>query len=309
MASVTPPTLAGVRVRVPAKINLALKVGAPRPDGYHPLATVYHAVSLYDEVEAAWANAGEFTVRVTGEGADQVPLDGTNLAIRAAKLLAHHHAPNDPLGANLSINKSIPVAGGLAGGSANGAAALLACAVLWDLDIGSEQLAALAGELGSDVPFALLGGTAVGSGRGEKVAPALARGTYHWVLAFGQHGLSTAAVYRRFDDLNPGAGAPKVPADLMNALRSGDPRLLGAALCNDLQPAALDLQPQLRTVLQTGLEYGALAAVVSGSGPTCAFLVDGESAAIDLSVSLSAEGLCRAVRRATGPVIGARVVN
>jgi 4-diphosphocytidyl-2-C-methyl-D-erythritol kinase len=309
MASVIPPTLAGVRVRVPAKINLALKVGGPRADGYHPLATVYHAVSLYDEVEAAWANPGEFTVSVTGEGADQVPLDDRNLAIRAARLLAHHHAPNEPLGANLSINKSIPVAGGLAGGSANGAAALLACAVLWDLDIGSEQLGALAGELGSDVPFALLGGTAVGSGRGEKVAPALARGTYHWVLAFGHHGLSTAAVYRRFDDLNPGAPRPRVPADLMNALRSGDPRSLGAALSNDLQPAALDLQPQLRTVLQTGLEYGALAAVVSGSGPTCAFLVDGESAAIDLSVSLSAEGLCRAVRRATGPVIGARVVN
>jgi 4-diphosphocytidyl-2-C-methyl-D-erythritol kinase len=209
----------------------------------------------------------------------------------------------------LSIEKSIPVAGGLAGGSANGAAALLACSVLWDLEIGADGLTALAAELGSDVPFALLGGTAVGSGRGEDVAPALARGTYHWVLAFGYHGLSTAAVYRRFDELNPLADSPQVPADLMNALRSGDPRLLGAALSNDLQPAALDLQPRLRTVLETGLEYGALGAVVSGSGPTCAFLVDGESAAIDLSVSLSAEGLCRAVRRATGPVMGARVIN
>jgi 4-diphosphocytidyl-2-C-methyl-D-erythritol kinase len=270
---------------------------------------VYHAVSLYDQVDARWADPGEFTVAVTGEGAQQVPLDGSNLAVRAARLLAHHYAPYDSLGAHLSINKSIPVAGGLAGGSANGAAALLACAVLWDLDISSDQLSTLAGELGSDVPFALLGGTAVGSGRGEEVAPALARGTYHWVLAFGHHGLSTAAVYRRFDDLNPGAPPPKVPADLMNALRSGDPRRLGASLSNDLQPAALDLQPQLRTVLQTGLEYGALAALVSGSGPTCAFLVDGEAAAVDLSVSLSAEGLCRAVRRATGPVMGARVVN
>jgi 4-diphosphocytidyl-2-C-methyl-D-erythritol kinase len=310
MASPTPPTMAGVRVQVPAKINLTLKVGAPRPDGYHPLATVYHAVSLYDELEATWAKPGEFKVTVSGEGADQVPLDDTNLAVRAARLLSHHYAPyEDSLGASLSINKSIPVAGGLAGGSANGAAALLACAVLWDLDVGPEQLSKLAGELGSDVPFALLGGTAVGSGRGEEVAPALARGTYHWVLAFGHRGLSTAAVYRRFDDLNPGAPPPEVPAGLMNALRSGDPRLVGAALSNDLQPAALDLQPQLRTVLQAGLEYGALGALVSGSGPTCAFLVDGESAAIDLSVSLSAEGLCRAVRRATGPVMGARVIS
>jgi 4-diphosphocytidyl-2-C-methyl-D-erythritol kinase len=296
-------------VRVPAKINLALKVGAPRADGYHPLATVYQAVSVYDEVQAVWADPDEFEVVVSGEGADLVPVDDSNLAVRAAKLLARTHAPNDSLGASLSVKKSIPVAGGLAGGSANGAAALLACAVLWDLDITAEELRALAAELGSDVPFALLGGTAVGSGRGEEVAPALARGTYHWVLGFGYHGLSTAAVYRRFDDLSPNAAPPEVPADLMNALRSGDPKHLARALSNDLEPAALDLQPRLRTVLQTGLEYGALGALVSGSGPTCAFLAADESAAVDLSVSLSAEGLCRAVRRATGPVLGARVIS
>ncbi|HEX6760196.1 MAG TPA: 4-(cytidine 5'-diphospho)-2-C-methyl-D-erythritol kinase [Propionibacteriaceae bacterium] len=309
MASSPQPGPAGVRVRVPAKINLALKVGAPRADGYHPLATVYQAVSVYDEVHAAWADPDEFEVVVSGEGADLVPLDDSNLAVRAAKLLARTHGPYDSLGASLSIKKSIPVAGGLAGGSANGAAALLACAVLWDLDVTADGLRTLAAELGSDVPFALLGGTAVGSGRGEDVAPALARGTYHWVLAFGYHGLSTATVYKRFDELSPRAAPPTVPPDLMNALRSGDPRLLGPALSNDLEPAALDLQPRLRTVLQTGLEYGALGALVSGSGPTCAFLVDDESAAVDLSVSLSVEGLCRAVRRATGPVTGARVVN
>jgi 4-diphosphocytidyl-2-C-methyl-D-erythritol kinase len=302
-------TATGVRVRVPAKINLALKVGAPRADGYHPLATVYQAVSVYDEVHAAWADPDEFEVVVSGEGADLVPVDDSNLAVRAAKLLARTHAPNDSLGASLSIKKSIPVAGGLAGGSANGAAALLACAVLWDLDITAEGLRSLAAELGSDVPFALLGGTAVGSGRGDEVVPALAQGTYHWVLGFGYHGLSTAAVYRRFDDLSPNAAPPEVPADLMNALRNGDPKLLARALSNDLEPAALDLQPRLRTVLQTGLEYGALGALVSGSGPTCAFLAADESAAVDLSVSLSAEGLCRAVRRATGPVLGARVIS
>jgi 4-diphosphocytidyl-2-C-methyl-D-erythritol kinase len=309
MASATPPTAATVCVQVPAKINLALKVGAPRADGYHPLATVYQAVSLYDQVQAEWADPDEFDVVVSGEGAAQVPLDESNLAIRAARLLARRYGPHDSLGASLSITKSIPVAGGLAGGSANGAAALLACAALWDLDVDPEELRELAAELGSDVPFALLGGTAVGTGRGEDVAPALARGTYQWVLAFGHHGLSTAAVYRRFDELSPDAAPPQVPADLMNALRSGDPRLLGAALSNDLQPAALDLQPRLRTVLETGLEYGALGALVSGSGPTCAFLVESESAAVDLSVSLSAEGLCRAIRRATAPVVGARIVS
>jgi 4-diphosphocytidyl-2-C-methyl-D-erythritol kinase len=309
MVSAMTPAGAGVHVRVPAKINLALKVGARRVDGYHPLATVYQAVSLYDEVYAQWAEPDEFQVLVGGEGADQVPLDGSNLAVRAARLLASRYAPHDSVGASLSIKKSIPVAGGLAGGSANGAAALLACAALWNIDIGADGLSVLAAELGSDVPFALLGGTAVGSGRGEDVAAALARGTYHWVLAFAYHGLSTAAVYRRFDELNPQAGPPQVPAELMNALRSGDPRQLGAALTNDLQPAALDLQPRLGMVLQTGLEYGALGAVVSGSGPTCAFLVDSESTAVDFCVSLSAEGLCRAVRCATGPVLGARIIN
>jgi 4-diphosphocytidyl-2-C-methyl-D-erythritol kinase len=296
-------------VRVPAKINLALKVGPPRLDGYHPLATVYQAVSLYDEVHAAWADPDEFTVTVAGEGADVVPLDDTNLAIRAARLLARTHGPYDALGVALSIKKAIPVAGGLAGGSADGAAALLACAVLWDLDLSPEALRALAAQLGSDVPFALLGGTAVGSGRGEEVVPALARGTYHWVLGFGHRGLSTPAVYRRFDQLHPAARWPEIPAELMNALLSGRPDQVGASLDNDLEPAALDLQPRLAQVLETGLEYGALGALVSGSGPTCAFLVDSVSAAVDLSIALSADGLCRAVRRATGPVPGARVVS
>ena len=309
MASVLPPSPVGVRVRVPAKINLALRVGPPRADGYHPLATVYQAVSLYDEVHAAWAEPEEFSVTVSGDGADLVPTDERNLALRAARLLAQTSSPDGSLGVSFSIKKSIPVAGGLAGGSANGAAALLACAVLWDLDIGLDELITLAAEVGSDVPFGLLGGTALGSGRGEQVLPVLARGGYHWVLAFGHHGLSTPAVYRRHDELRPGAEMPEVPAKLMNALRSGDPVAVGAALVNDLQPAALDLQPRLRQVLEAGLEYGAVGAVVSGSGPTCAFLAASESAAVDLSVALSADGVCRAVRRATGPVTGARVIG
>ncbi|HEY5848565.1 MAG TPA: 4-(cytidine 5'-diphospho)-2-C-methyl-D-erythritol kinase [Microlunatus sp.] len=308
MASPQPPTTVGVRVRVPAKINLALKVGRPRRDGFHPLATVYQAVSLYDEVHAAWAEPDEFAVRVSGEGAEMVPPDDNNLAVRAARLLAETHGPHDSLGAQLTIRKEIPVAGGLAGGSSNAAAALLACSVLWDLDVPPEAMRRLAAQLGSDVPFALLGGTAVGRGRGEEVMPALARGSYHWVLAFAHHGLSTPAVYRHFDQLNPRAPQPVVPDDLMNALRSGDPALLGPALSNDLESAALDLQPQLRRTLETGRDYGALGALVSGSGPTCAFLVGSESAAVDLSVTLSAEGVCRAVRRATGPVSGARLI-
>jgi 4-diphosphocytidyl-2-C-methyl-D-erythritol kinase len=297
-------------VRAPAKINLALKVGPRRDDGFHPLATVFHAVSLFDEVEASSADPGRFRVTVSGEGADTVPLDQTNLAIRAARLLAERHPAPESLGVSLAIAKSIPVAGGLAGGSADGAAALLACAALWDLTLPAADLHEIAAHLGSDVPFALLGGTAVGSGRGERLLPALATGAYHWVLAFGHSGLSTPAVYGRYDELHPAGADPlEVPPELMNALRLGDPRLVGAALVNDLQGPALDLQPRLRQVLEAGIEYGAKGGVVSGSGPTCAFLAGSESGAAKLAAALSAEGVCRAVRQASGPVPGARILR
>lgn len=309
MTETTPPSSSAVRVRVPAKINLALKVGAPRPDGYHPLATVYHAVSLFDEVTADWAPPGVFTVQVSGEGAGQVPVGDGNLAVRAARLLARAFGRGNLLGVALTIVKAIPVAGGLAGGSSNGAAALLACSVLWDLEVSDEDLVALAAQLGSDVPFALLGGTAVGSGRGEQIAPALTTGSYHWVLAFGWRGLSTPEVYQRFDELTAAPPVPVVPAELMNGLRAGDPVRVGQALTNDLQAAALALQPRLRRTLEAGRELGAVGAVVSGSGPTCAFLTASAGAAVDLSVALSSEGVCRAVRPATGPVSGARVVS
>ena len=263
MVSPVPPTYDGVRVRVPAKVNLALKVGPRRRDGFHPLATVYHAVSLFDEITVNHAAPGHFSVTVTGEGARSVPRDDSNLAVRAARLLASSFGDERSAGVRLQIAKSIPVAGGLAGGSADAAAALVACSQLWDLDVSAEQLRRVAALLGSDVPFALLGGTALGSGRGEDVMPALARGTFHWVLGFGHQGLSTPAVYRRFDELHPRPPAPVVPVELMEALRAGDPIALGAALVNDLQRPALDLQPRLGRTVGAGLELGAVGAIVS----------------------------------------------
>jgi 4-diphosphocytidyl-2-C-methyl-D-erythritol kinase len=308
VVSPVPPTNDGVRVRVPAKVNLALKVGPRRRDGFHPLATVYHAVSLFDEITVNHAPPGHFSVTVTGEGAASVPRDDSNLAMRAAKLLASSFGGESVAGVRLEIAKSIPVAGGLAGGSADGAAALVACSQLWELDLSAEQLRGVAALLGSDVPFALLGGTALGSGRGEEVMPALARGTFHWVLGFGHQGMSTPAVYHRFDELHPRPASPVVPVELMEALRAGDPVALGAALVNDLQAAAVDLQPRLGRTLSAGLELGAVGAIVSGSGPTIAFLAADEAGAIDLAVALSAEGLCRSVRRTSGPVPGARQI-
>ncbi|MBA2769168.1 MAG: 4-(cytidine 5'-diphospho)-2-C-methyl-D-erythritol kinase, partial [Sporichthyaceae bacterium] len=280
-----------VTVRTPAKINLGLSVGRPRPDGYHPLATVYQAIALHDEVKARPAESGEFTVTVTGEGQDDVPLDDTNLAVRAAQLLAKRAQVDE--GVALSIHKLIAVAGGLAGGSSDAAAALVACDALWGLHSSREELAELAAELGSDVPFCLVGGNAVGTGRGEALSSVLARGSYEWVLAYADTGLSTPQVYSELDRVRGSqrAADPEVSEALMSALRSGDPYAVGPVLHNDLQPAALRLRPSLRRTLAVGEEYSALGSIVSGAGPTCVFLASDEDHAIDLAVALSSSGL------------------
>jgi 4-diphosphocytidyl-2-C-methyl-D-erythritol kinase len=313
-----------VTVRVPAKINLQLSVGPARPDGYHELITVFHAVSLYDEVTVDHADRA--TVTVSGEGADSVPGGDANLAMRAAVALARAaglpprripraapaagadgsgHGP----GVLIEIRKRIPVAAGLAGGSADAAATLVACNELWRAGLSMAELAGIAAGIGSDVPFALSGGTAVGQGRGERLTPALVAGQYHWVLAFATGGLSTAEVYRTCDRIRSSRGimaaSPKPSTELMAALRSGDPAEVGPLLSNELQPAALSLRPELRRTLATGREYGALGAVVSGSGPTCAFLVADAQRAVDLVVALTGAGVCRSAVRVTGPVQGA----
>ncbi len=300
-------TVADVHVRVPAKVNLALSVGPPGADGFHELATVFQAVSLYDDLVAS--PAADVTIEVTGTDADLVPQDDTNLAMRAARLLAARAGVSE--GVALRVTKRIPVAGGMAGGSADGAAALLACDALWRTGLARDELRELCGELGSDVPFALVGGTAVGTGRGDRVTPALARGEYHWVLALADEGLSTPSVFAECDRLREGRDvpAPQVRPALMQALRTGDAEALGPALHNDLQPAALSLAPHLERTLEIGRGERALGAVVSGSGPTVAFLVPDAEAGLDLSVVLAASGTCRSVLRATGPVSGARLVE
>ncbi len=302
-------------VRVPAKVNLQLAVGPVRADGYHSLVTVFHAVSLFDEVTVE--PAARTTITVTGEDAAAVPTSRSNLAWQAASALAKATGQRSPA-VRIEIRKRIPVAAGLAGGSADAAAMLVACNELWQTGLSSRDLAELAAGLGSDVPFALMGGTAVGRGRGEQLTPALAAGTYHWALAFGHDGLSTAQVYATCDRLRaarsaagdrPGAREPELSHPLMTALRSGDPAQVGPLLTNDLQPAALSLQPALRRALAAGRELGALGAIVSGSGPTCAFLARDAGRARELAVALTGSGVCRAVARASGPVPGAVVVR
>lgn len=295
-----------VRVRVPAKINLYLGVGPRRGDGYHELVTVFHAVDLHDELTVSGAD--RLHVVMHGEGADALPTGPENLAWRAATLLAH--AAEVPPHAKIEIRKSIPVGGGMAGGSADAAAALVGCAELWRTHSSRHDLEQLAGHLGSDVAFTLVGGTALGTSRGEILTPVLTTGTFHWVLAIADHGISTAEAYRRFDQRVADTPLhPAVPDGMLDALRNGDAHRLAATLANDLQPDALAIAPALSRTLAAGTELGALAGIVSGSGPTCAFLCADATAATRLAASLAAEGVCRTTRVASGPVPGARVIG
>jgi 4-diphosphocytidyl-2-C-methyl-D-erythritol kinase len=294
-----------VRVRVPSKINLQLAVGPRRSDGYHELRTVFQALDLCDEIQASPADG--LHLSVSGSEATGVPTDSGNLAWQAAQRLAEHLgiAPN----VHLQIAKSIPVAAGLAGGSADAAGALLACAQLWHHHPGQGELVELASLVGSDVAFCVVGGTALGTGRGEQLAPVLATGTFWWVLAVADGGLSTSAVYREFDRQNQGSRVAVADVDVLDAVRGGDVDALARAVSNDLQPAALALAPALRRTLAAGRELGGLAALVCGSGPTCAFLAADHDHALQLASALSAEGVCRTTRVASGPAPGARVVH
>ncbi|MFE9307904.1 4-(cytidine 5'-diphospho)-2-C-methyl-D-erythritol kinase [Streptomyces sp. NPDC088353] len=295
-----------VTVRVPAKVNVQLAVGAARPDGFHDLANVFLAVGLYDEVTVT--EADELRVTCAGHDAGQVPLDRTNLAARAALVLAERHGRSPDV--HIHIAKDIPVAGGMAGGSADGAGALLACDALWGTNASRDELLDICAELGSDVPFSLVGGAALGTGRGEKLRTLEVGGTFHWVFAMADGGLSTPEVFREFDRLNEGVRIPEPTAseDLLAALEKGDTAALAAALSNDLQPAALSLRPSLADTLAAGREAGALAGLVSGSGPTTAFLAADAEAATAVAQALLASGTCRAARAAESPTAGATVV-
>lgn len=287
-----------ITVRVPAKVNLQLSVGPLRDDGFHDLVNVFQAVSLFDEVTASESDR----VEVVCDHAD-VPLGADNLAVRAAHALAPGR------GVRLEIKKTIPIAGGMAGGSADAAAALVACNALWNLGRTREELMEIGGTLGSDVPFALLGGTAVGVGKGEVLTPMEVSGTFHWVFALADGGLSTPQVYGECDRIREATGEqaawPILSDPLAKALAEGDAEALGAALVNDLQPAAIMLRRSLHRTLDEGRELGALGALVSGSGPTCAFLAADEMHAREIAVSLTG---CREAVVASGPVPGAAIV-
>jgi len=303
-------SIKGVVVRVPAKVNLQLAVGPLESDGFHEVTTIFQAISLFDDVTVKFgeANTG-ISLTVSGSTSSGVPVDESNLAYKAAKLMVLRYGISEDIA--IHLKKEIPVAGGMAGGSADAAGVLVGIDSLFELGLSRDDLEKLAAELGSDVPFSISGGVAIGTGHGDQITPALARGSYHWVLALAGQGLSTPAVYQECDRLREGLmiSKPQVGDEMMQALRAGDPVALGKALSNDLQAAACSLRPALRLVLDVGRDYGALGGIVSGSGPTVAFIVADEEKSLDLTVALSASGVVAGVVRANGPVPGARVIE
>lgn len=296
-----------VEVQVPAKVNLQLSVGPKKADGYHEVVTVFQAISLYDTIKISPSD--QFQISIKGDYTNGVPLDQSNLVYKAVELMAEKFDTNKTL--EIEISKSIPVAGGMAGGSADAAGALLGIDQLFGLGLSRDELGEVARNLGSDVPFMLHGGTAVGRGHGDEITPALSRGTYHWVIAVSSNGLSTPSVYGECDRLRTGLDikAPSLNDELLQALLSGDSTRVGKSLNNDLQAAACSLRPALRLILDTGQEYGALGGIVSGSGPSVAFLVADEDHSLDLAVALTSSGVVGSVARAQGPVPGAKVIS
>ena len=302
-----------VAVRAPAKLNLQLSVGRRAEDGFHPLATVFQAVSLWETVVASPRDDDQVTATVdahAGIHAEGVPLDEENLAVRAARAVAGRFGVER--GIDLRILKSVPVAGGMAGGSADAAAALVACSEAWGVGANRSDLAALAEGLGSDVPFCLHGYTAIGVGRGQELTPAMTKGELHWVLATQDQGLSTAAVYSEFDrQVEAGdrlVREPGIDEDLMASLRAGDAAGVAERLSNDLQDAALALDPRLRDVLEAAKATGALGAIVSGSGPTVAVLARSRQQAVAVAAGLTAADVSDGVLLASGPVPGATIL-
>jgi len=300
----------GVTARVPAKVNLQLSVGPLGADGFHEVTTVFQAISLFDDVTVATADKGDgIKISITGQTSGGVPADNSNLAVKAAQLMINNYdLPEDLV---IKLKKEIPVAGGMAGGSADAAGVIVGLDSLFELGLSRDVMESVGSKIGSDVPFSICGGVAIGTGRGDQITPALAKGSYNWVLALSGQGLATPSVYQECDRLREGLSIapPVVSEPLMQALRAGDAKALGKALTNELQPAACSLRPALRLVLDVGVDYGALGGIVSGSGPTVAFLVSDDEHAMDLTVALSSSGVVSSVVRASGPTNGARIIE
>lgn len=344
-----------VSVSAPGKVNLFLALGAARPDGYHPLNTIFAQIGLSETVTvtplqslATTAPQSASTAPVSSASSapalaapaaqsdsapaaaqpapsataipaqpglvpaaqtggprielaltrpdSNVPLDHTNLAYRAAQAVAQQAAQRGLATPDVHIllDKAVPVAGGMAGGSADAAATLKACNEFWQVGLSLEELAHLGAQLGADVPFGLYGGVALGTGRGDLIEPLKAApGPYYWTFALQDEGLSTAAVFKHFDatvQAPPAADMP--PEQLLAALEAGDVAEVSRHIRNDLQATAIDLRPELGQLIDLAKKAGALAAMVSGSGPTVAALSSSRAAAERVALCWSLTPFC-----------------
>ena len=338
-----------VSVSAPGKVNLFLALGAARPDGYHPLNTIFAQIGLSETVtvtplqslattapqpastapvsSASSAPAQSGSVPAAAQPApsatavpaqsdsasaaqtggprielaltrpdSNVPLDHTNLAYRAAQAVAQQAAQRGLATPDVHIllDKAVPVAGGMAGGSADAAATLKACNEFWQVGLSLEELAHLGAQLGADVPFGLYGGVALGTGRGDLIEPLKAApGPYYWTFALQDEGLSTAAVFKHFDatvQAPPAADMP--PEQLLAALEAGDVAEVSRHIRNDLQATAIDLRPELGQLIDLAKKAGALAAMVSGSGPTVAALSSSRAVAERVALCWSLTPFC-----------------
>lgn len=324
-----------VSVSAPGKVNLFLALGAARPDGYHPLNTIFAQIGLSetvtvsplkslattapqpastapvssassapalaapaaqsDSAPAAQTGGPRIELALTRPDSN-VPLDHTNLAYRAAQAVAQQAAQRGLATPDVHIllDKAVPVAGGMAGGSADAAATLKACNEFWQVGLSLEELAHLGAQLGADVPFGLYGGVALGTGRGDLIEPLKAApGPYYWTFALQDEGLSTAAVFKHFDatvQAPPAADMP--PEQLLAALEAGDVAEVSRHIRNDLQATAIDLRPELGQLIDLAKKAGALAAMVSGSGPTVAALSASRAVAERVALCWSLTPFC-----------------
>lgn len=259
----------------PAKINLAFLAGPLRPDGYHSVISIYQALDIFEKVSVESSN--DWSVELVGVNlaeADRIPVDGSNLVIKAALELARHVGIEKPQPMRFVIEKRVPPAAGMAGGSADAAASLVALNRAWGLDLSSIELSKVAGKIGSDVPFALLGGTALGLDTGIELTPLPPLGVHFALLVFSTPGLLTADVFLEFDRLFPAGNLTKTPDQVRNEYESGIGKILGD---NSLEVAAYSLRPDLFGMAQL---IPGKKAFVSGSGPTL-FMLSKNSKEVD----------------------------
>ena len=292
-------TRSSVVASSPAKVNVYFAVGSFLKDGFHEVASCYQALSLREVLSVELE--GKFSISFAGPFAESskqlVPTDATNLVYKAGIALQKLSPAVRPELVGFTIHKSVPIAGGMAGGSADGAAALVALNQLFSAGL-EDKLSNAAAKLGSDVPFSLQGGTAIGTGRGENLSKIETAAVLHWVMTPSQVGLSTPDVYRKLDILRTEEGVdvstleiPEVPSELVAALVAGDAMEVANYMHNDLEIAALALRPELAETIEAGRKAGALKSMVSGSGPTIAHLAKDRIHAEQIANRLAGAGL------------------